>query len=128
MTGKHHRNKLPSLGGFGEQITQTSVRNSSGKLDPPLGWSEIDQSPHEMWQPYILCMISLLPGEEIQSAILFYTADPVNEIPDHKSLLTSKKQDKEDKVTHARFCLIYRHETTGEPSNKSGVFPLSLFS
>lgn len=31
-------------------------------------------------------------------------------------------------MTQAQFCLIYRHETTEEPSNNSGFFPLSLFS
>lgn len=45
----------------------------------------------------------------------------------HESLLTSKNQDKGDEVTHARFCLIYRHETTEEPSNNSGFFPTVSF-
>lgn len=73
-------------------------------------------------------MISLLPGEGRQSLTVFYTVHQLMKSQRHKSLLTSETLDKEDKVTQARFCLIYRHETTEEPSNNSGFFPLSLFS
>lgn len=41
----------------------------------------MDQCPHEVWQPYILCMISSLPGEGGQSLNLFlFHSD--NEVPE----------------------------------------------